>query len=147
MYGPLRRNEYRIEYNVRNFNLEEARQLLRKSPKLLSLNEMYQVAGSYGKGTAEYNEAMDIAARTYPENPVALGNAAVTKLEQNEVRAAITLLEGKQLDASVKNTLGVAYAKAGEYAKAKALLEASANEGNTDARTNLEQLLKVMEQL
>ena len=147
MYGPLRRNEYRIEYNVRNFNLEEARQLLRKSPKLLSLNEMYQVAGSYGKGTAEYNEAMDIAARTYPENPVALGNAAVTKLEQNEVRAAIALLEGKQLDASAKNTLGVAYAKAGEYAKAKALLEASANEGNTDARTNLEQLLKVMEQL
>lgn len=78
---------------------------------------------------------------------MALGNAAVTKLERNEVRAAIALLEGKQLDTSAKNTLGVAYAKAGEYAKAKALLEASANEGNTDARTNLEQLLKVMEQL
>jgi hypothetical protein len=27
MYGPLRRNEYRIEYNVRNFNLEEAKNL------------------------------------------------------------------------------------------------------------------------
>ena len=29
MYGPLRRNEYRIEYNVRNFNLEEAKKLLK----------------------------------------------------------------------------------------------------------------------
>lgn len=32
MYGPLRRNEYRIEYNVRNFNLEEAKKLLKPVP-------------------------------------------------------------------------------------------------------------------
>ena len=74
MYGPLRRNDYRIEYNVRNFNLEEARQLIRTNPKLLSQNEMYQVAGSYPKDSKEYREAMEIAARTYPDDPVALGN-------------------------------------------------------------------------
>ena len=147
MYGPLRRNDYRIEYNVRNFNLEEARQLIRTNPKLLSQNEMYQVAGSYPKDSKEYREVMKIAARTYPNDPVALGNAAATCLAQKDARAAIALLEGKTLDAAAKNTLGVAYAEAGEYQKAKTALEEAAREGNADAKTNLEQVLKVMEQL
>ena len=147
MYGPLRRNDYRIEYNVRNFNLEEARRLIRTNPKLLSQNEMYQVAGSYPKDSKEYREAMEIAARTYPNDPVALSNAAATCLAQKDARAAIALLEGKTLDAAAKNTLGVAYAEAGEYQKAKTTLEESAREGNADAKTNLEQVLKVMEQL
>ena len=147
MYGPLRRNDYRIEYNVRNFNLEEARTLIRTNPKLLSQNEMYRVAGSYAKDSKEYREAMEIAARTYPDDPVALGNAAATCLAQKDARAAIALLEGKTLDASAQNTLGVAYAEAGDYAKAKSALESAARAGNADAQANLEQLLKVMEQL
>ena len=51
IYPALRRNEYRIEYNVRNFNLEEARRMVDERPDLLSLSEMYKVADSYGKGT------------------------------------------------------------------------------------------------
>ena len=147
MYVPLRRNEYRIEYNVRNFSLEEAKQQVRMNPKLVSLNEMYQVAGSYGKGTAEYNEVMEIAARTYPDNPIALSNAAVTKISQKNAAGAIALLEGKRLDATAKNTLAVAYAETGAYDKAKSLFEEAMREGNADAKDNLEQLVKVMEQL
>ena len=147
MYGPLRRNDYRIEYNVRNFNLEEARQLIRTNPKLLSQNEMYQVAGSYPKDSKEYREAMEIAARTYPDDPVALGNAAATCLAAKDARGAIALLEGKKLDAAAMNTLGVAYAEVGEYQKAKSTLEEAARAGNADAKENLEQVIKVIEQL
>ena len=147
IYPALRRNEYRIEYNVRNFSLEEAKQQVRTNPKLVSLNEMYQVAGSYGKGTAEYNEVMEIAARTYPDNPIALSNAAVTKISQKDAAGAIALLEGKRLDATAKNTLAVAYAETGAYDKAKSLFEEAVREGNADAKGNLEQLVKVMEQL
>lgn len=147
MYGPLRRNDYRIEYNVRNFNLEEARQLIRTNPKLLSQNEMYQVAGSYAKDSKEYREAMEIAARTYPDDPVALGNAAATCLAAKDARGAIALLEGKKLDAAAMNTLGVAYAEVGEYQKAKSTLEEAARAGNADAKGNLEQVIKVIEQL
>ena len=147
MYGPLRRNDYRIEYNVRNFNLEEARQLIRTNPKLLSQNEMYQVAGSYPKDSKEYREAMEIAARTYPDDPVALGNAAATCLAQKDARSAIALLEGKTLDAAARNTLGVAYAEVGEYQKAKSTLEEAARAGNADAKENLKQVIKVIEQL
>ena len=147
MYGPLRRNDYRIEYNVRNFNLEEARELIRTNPKLLSQNEMYQVAGSYPKDSKEYREAMEIAARTYPDDPVALGNAAATCLAAKDARAAISLLEGKKLDAAAMNTLGVAYAESGEYEKAKSTLEEAARAGNADAKENLKQVIKVIEQL
>ena len=147
MYGPLRRNDYRIEYNVRNFNLEEARQLIRTNPKLLSQNEMYQVAGSYPKDSKEYREAMEIAARTYPDDPVALGNAAATCLAAKDARGAIALLEGKKLDAAAMNTLGVAYAEVGEYQKAKSTLEEAARAGNADAKENLKQVIKVIEQL
>lgn len=147
MYGPLRRNDYRIEYNVRNFNIEEAKKLVKTNPKLVSLNEMYQVANSYGKDTPEYREVMAIAARTYGENPVALSNAAVARLNNGDTGGAIALLEGKTLDAAAQNTLGIAYARAGEYAKAKTMLEQAARAGNADAQANLEMILKVMEEL
>ena len=94
MYGPLRRNEYRIEYNVRNFNLEEAKNLLKTRPDLLSVEEIYMVADSYGKGSAEYDEAMLTAARTYPANAAAVVNGACVKMEQGDVKGAIDLLEG-----------------------------------------------------
>lgn len=94
MYGPLRRNEYRIEYNVRNFNLEEAKKLLKTRPDLLSVEEIYMVADSYGKGSAEYDEAMLTAACTYPANAAAVVNGACVKMEQGDVKGAIDLLEG-----------------------------------------------------
>ena len=62
MYGPLRRNEYKIEYSVRSFNLEEAKKQIKTRPDLLSVEEIYTVAESYGKGTADYEEALRIAA-------------------------------------------------------------------------------------
>ena len=65
MYGPLRRNEYKIEYSVRSFNLEEAKKQIKTRPDLLSVEEIYTVAESYGKGTADYEEALRIAAATY----------------------------------------------------------------------------------
>lgn len=68
VYPRLRRNEYRIEYNVRNFNLEEARRMVGERPDLLSVQEMYKVAGSYEKGSAEYERVMQTAARCFPTN-------------------------------------------------------------------------------
>ena len=43
IYPALRRNEYRIEYNVRNFNLEEARRMVDERPDLLSLSERWPI--------------------------------------------------------------------------------------------------------
>ena len=38
-------------YTVVNFDVEQGRIIIRENPKYLSLNEMYQVANSYPKGS------------------------------------------------------------------------------------------------
>ena len=127
MYGPLRRNEYKIEYSVRSFNLEEAKKQIKTRPDLLSVEEIYTVAESYGKGTADYEEALRIAAATYPKNAAAVVNAACLKMEGRDVQGAIAMLEASEVkeDGRVLNALGVAYAKQKQYDRAKAVLEQS----------------------
>ena len=149
MYGPLRRNEYKIEYSVRSFNLEEAKKQIKTRPDLLSVEEIYTVAESYGKGTADYEEALRIAAATYPKNAAAVVNAACLKMEGRDVQGAIAMLEASEVkeDGSVLNALGVAYAKQKQYDRAKAVLEQAVQAGSREARTNLEQVAGVVADL
>lgn len=149
MYGPLRRNEYRIEYNVRNFNLEEAKTQIKTRPDLLSVEEIYTVAESYGKGTPQYNEALLTAARIYPDCVAAVVNGACLELEHGNVGAAITLLERSKVigEVEVLNALGVAYARNQQYDKAKKTLSDAARSGSHDAKINLKQLAGVVADL
>lgn len=149
MYGPLRRNEYKIEYSVRSFNLEEAKKQIKTRPDLLSVEEIYTVAESYGKGTADYEEALRIAAATYPKNAAAVVNAACLKMEGRDVQGAIAMLEASEVkeDGRVLNALGVTYAKQKQYDRAKAVLEQAVQAGSREARTNLEQVAGVVADL
>ena len=146
MYGPLRRNEYRIEYNVRNFNLEEAKRQIKSRPDLLSVAEIYKVADSYGKGSDGYREAMLIAARTYPDNVAAVVNAARVEMERGDADAAIRLIEGSKAGNAPEalNALGVAYAKGGKYDKAREVLQRAKAAGCAEAEKNLQQMAGVM---
>lgn len=139
VYPPLRRNEYRIEYKVRNFNLEEARKQIYTNPRLLSVEEMYQVADSYGVDTPKYGEALLIAAHTYPDNVPAVVNAARYELQQGHLKEAVNLLlplEEKG-DVRVLNCLGVAYANDKQYEKARTVLQRAAATGDVEAKENL----------
>ena len=150
VYPPLRRNEYRIEYNVRNFDLEEARRMIGERPDLLSLEEMYKVAGSYEKGSAGYERAMETAARCYPDRPAVLNDRALAALGRGDAAAAIGMLEECGLSEkhpSLLNTLGVAYAHSGEMRKAEEAFRRAAGQGSDEARHNLEQLRLVIDQL
>ena len=59
VFPGLRRTEYTVNYDVRNFNLEEARRIINTRPQKLSLKEMYVVANSYERGSEEYKHAYD----------------------------------------------------------------------------------------
>lgn len=139
LYGPLRRNEYRIEYNVRHFDLEEAKQLLKSKPNLLSVAEIQKVADSYGRNTPEYKEAMNIAARTYPDNVTALNNAALAEFETGNYNAAISLLKDAE-DPALLNILGAAYAKSGDKDRAEKAFTKAAGKGDKQAQENLRML-------
>lgn len=148
VYGILRHNEYRIEYNVRHFSLEEAKTQIKTHPELLSASEMYAVATSYAEGSPEFNEAMLTAARLYPDRPATVVNAAYVYLLQDDVPSAIAMLERYPADhPDVLNALGVAYAKDGQYARAKATLQKAVQAGSTEAQTNLTQLQGVADDL
>ena len=150
LYPALRRNECRIEYNVRNFNLEEARRMINERPELLSLQEMYKVAGSYEKGSPEYNNAMTVALKYYPSSPAALNSNASDAVEARDYDKAVTLLEESDVtgtSAGLLTTLGVAYTGLGEYDKAEEVFEKAVNLGSETARHNLEEVRKVIDQL
>lgn len=149
VYPLLRRNEYKIEYNVRHFNIEEAKQHINTYPDLLSVDEIYKVAESYDKGTDEYREAILTAARTYPDNIPAVVNAARMEMEGGNIPSAIRLLESSRVSDTpeVLNALGVAYAKSGQYDKALELLERAKASGSAEAETNLQQVAGMMDDL
>lgn len=150
IYPALRRNEYRIEYNVRNFNLEEARRMVNERPDLLSLTEMYKVADSYGKGTPEYDKVMATAVRYFPTSPAALNENAVNAISRKEYDKAVQLLERSEVaaqSAELLTTLGVAYAGVGQYEKAEDAFRRASELGSEPARHNLKEMLQVMDQL
>lgn len=143
-YPALRRTEYSIAYNVRAFNIEEAKVLLKKNPKLLSLNEMYLVAKTYPFASKEYDEVYDIAAAAYPNEPTAVINVTSAFIRNKEYKKAIQLLSKLKNNADALNNLGIAYAYLGEDSAARDCFEKAAKLGCEKASRNLNELLKML---
>lgn len=143
MYPKLRRNDYKITYEVRNFDLEEARTLIYEDPKKLSVDEMYKVAGSYERGSEEYNHVLVVAAVHFPEVVAAAINAAHLKIQKGRLDEALAILErSNQSDARIIAAQGYIYLLKQEYDTARELLRIAAKDGNEDAKHNLEELDK-----
>ena len=145
MYGPIRRNEYRIEYNVRHFTVEEGREQIKIRPDLMSVSEIQQVADSYGKGTPEYIDCLLAGTKAYPKDVTALNNAALALIEADRADEAVKLLSDAPQDGALLNMLGVAYVKAEDGAKAEDAFRRAANAGYTKAADNLKLLQEYTE--
>ncbi len=149
LYPRLRRNEYRIEYNVRNFSLEEARRIIRTDPELLSLYEVYLVKDSYEKGTDDYAHAWQTAVSLHGDSAVVLNDLAHEALNAKNYAEVVRVLKAKPAlyhKTELLNTLGVAYIHLGEFERAKAVLRDAEEAGNADARHNLQQLDAYLDQ-
>lgn len=141
-YPPLRRTEYVVAYNVRPFDVEEAREIIKTNPRLLSLNEMYLVAQSYPVESSEFSQVFDIAVRLYPDSDIAILNSAAADIESGNMDGAIERMMKIADSPKVWNNLGVAYARKGDINKAKEYFTKAAAAGDSDASTNLEELRK-----
>ncbi len=150
LYPELRRNEYKIVYDVRNFNLEEARAMILTRPDLLSLKEMYMVAGSYEKGSEEYERTMRIASESYPDSPAVLNDLAHDLMDKKDYEGIVKMLGESSLtkeNPMLLNTLGVAYTNVYDPYKAEEAFSEAAQAGLEEAVRNLEQIRKVIDQL
>lgn len=146
-YPLLRRNEYHITFVSRPFNVQEAANILKTRPKLLSLNEIFLVAQTFPEDSPQYKEAFDIAADTFPDNPLANINAAVGQLRSNNPDGALARLN-KVTDHPVAwNLLGVAHAMKGELDQAKDYLNRAVQNGDKNARHNLDELEKYIQDI
>ncbi|MEL7601339.1 MAG: DUF3868 domain-containing protein [Proteiniphilum sp.] len=141
-YPPLRRTDYIIAYSVRAFSVEEAKAILKSNPRLLSLNEMYLVAETYPKESKEFKEVFDIAARLYPDDPIAIINSAATKLETGNFSEALKQLEKVKEDPRAWNNMGVAHAKEGDLRKATEFFKKAVDKGDLTAAANIDELKK-----
>lgn len=113
-YPSLRRTDYKVTYDVRNFSLEEARKIIRERPQKLSLNEMYLVANSYVEGSDDFNNVFDVAVRMFPESEIANVNAACVALENGNMKDAARFLANAGDSPEAKNARGVFAAMNGD---------------------------------
>lgn len=122
-YPALRHSDYTVNYNVRSFNAEEARELLKTKPQQLSLNEVYLVANLYQPGTAEYDEVFQTAVRLFPDSPEANLNSANVALRENRLDEAEKYLAKAGTSAAATHARGVLAAKRNDYATARTLFQ------------------------
>ena len=145
IYPGLRVAVCKVNYNVKNFDVNEAKEVIKRRPQNLSLNEMFMVANSYPVGSREFVEVFEIAVRMYPENDVANINAAAAALSQGNLIAAeryLNRLTVKNVQPEYDNAMGVLALLKEEYDTAENYLNTAARSGLEAAKNNLKELEK-----
>lgn len=135
-YPGLRRTDYRIDYTVRSFNVDEAKAMLRTRPQNLSLDEMFAVAQTYEPGSDDFKQVFDVAVRMYPHSEVANLNAACALLEQGLAEQAQPYLDKAGDSAQAANARAVSFLLQGRYDEALPLLQQAQQGGVKEAEEN-----------
>ena len=123
-----------MEYHVKNFNVEEAKEIMKVRPQNLSLNEMYLVANTYSNGSREFINVFETAVKLFPEDDVAKLNAAMAGQFLDQVKY-------RELP-EYANAAGVLALLRGDYDVAERFLQAASDAGLEVAGKNLKELGK-----
>ena len=116
-YPALRHSDYVISYKVREFNVDEARVLIKTHPQQLSLQEIYNLAQACQPGSEEYNHAFQVAVLMFPDDPTANLNAAAMEIQRGgDLTAAKKYLAKADPNAAETiNNLGIVALMEGNY--------------------------------
>lgn len=142
-YPGLRKASCRIEFRVKGFDVAEAKEVFRSRPQNLSLNEMFSVASTYEKGSQDFIDLFETAARIFPNDVTANLNAATAALSRGDVIYAQRYLDKIKVappTADYYNTLGVLAMLKGEYSAAETELKKAAAMGLAEATKNLAEI-------
>jgi hypothetical protein len=143
LYPKLRRVVCEVNYTVKDFSIEEAKENLSVAPHLLSLNEMYIVANTYEAGSPEFLKVFELMREEFPDDPIANLNGAAAALEKRNLREAERYL--KLTDPSTPeyaNNMGILQMLKGNYREAERYLKQAEQKGMADASHNLAELKK-----
>lgn len=145
VFPALRHSDYMVQYTVRSFSLDEAKQQFKTRPQLLSLEEMFAVARTYEAGSPEFKDVFDVAVRVFPEDETANLNSACIYLEEGNLDRAEKYLDKAGNSPEASNARGVLAMLKGDYDRAETLLQSALKSGVKEASSNLEELEKVRE--
>lgn len=140
VYPTLRRLDYTVRYSILTFDVEKGKKLIHTRPDLLSLDEMFYIARSYGEQSEECKRVLMIAVHQYPDDPLANLNAACIALENKQpVHAKFYLVKAGDSPEAI-HARGVLAAIEGDYDLARQLLMQSSAKGVKESDKVLEQL-------
>ena len=137
-YPGLRHSDYTVSYVVRPFTVDETKEIMYKSPKQVSLNEMFLVAQTMEPGSQEFNEIMDIAVKTYPDDETANLNAACAALNEQNWDKADSYLRKAGNTPEASHARGVLAMNRGQYDEAERYFNEAREAGIASADTNLQ---------
>lgn len=149
-FPSLRKAICKIDYEVKGFEVTEAKEVFRTRPENLSLNELYLVANTYEPGSAEFVDVFETAARMFPEDETANLNAAAAALSRNDIVSAerhLNKVRARVRIPEYDNAMGVLEILRGDYNKAESYLQTAADAGLENARYNLEEVRKKLENI
>jgi len=142
IFPQVCRLDYEVKYNQEPLDAVTGRLLLKTRPGSLSLGEFYAIANSYPKGSQEYNDVFDIAARLFPNNPQANINAAAVALTKKDTKLARKYLERFATLPAAYNNIGLLYLLEGNKDKAEVYLQMAAAANVTQAKIILKSIKK-----
>ncbi len=130
LFPTLRRTEYRISYSIRSFSDPvEILEVMKAQPDKLSLQEFYLAASSLRKGSEEFNEVFETAARIYPDDPVVNLNMASAAISNDEFKRAARHLDKAGDSGEAAWARGVLAARTEQWAEAAAQFRKAADSG------------------
>lgn len=143
IYPTLRKVIFNAHYTVQGFSVDKAKELIKTRPQQLSLDEMFQVAGTYKKGSNDFIDVFETAVRMYPDDQIANLNAAAAALSVKNVKNAEKYLD--KADKSTPeyiNNAGVLYLLQDNLEQARNYFSKAAKSGLDVAKQNLEEVEK-----
>lgn len=145
IFPSLRVAICKVNYEVRNFNVDEAKVEIKSRPQNLSLNEMFLVANTYPAGSQEFIDVFETAVRMYPQDEIANINAATAALSRNDLYSAeryLGMVRSMKNLPEYNNAMGILMLLKGDYENGERFLKSASGMGLEAAGHNLEELAK-----
>lgn len=134
----LRCTRFDIRTQLKPLTPIQLRDVMAKTPELMSLDEIYLVANSYEHGSEGFLQAMKVALEQYPNDPVANANAAAVAIERKDYEAAEIYLKKAPATPETYVMHGIIATWKGDFAAAREWFEKAGN--CPEAKRNLQLL-------
>lgn len=144
-FPSLRKAVCKINFEVKNFDVSQTREIIKTRPQNLSLNEMFLLANTYDKGSQEFINIFETAVRMFPNDITANLNAASAALARKDLISAeryLNKIENQNTTPEYYNAKGVWFMLKGDYDKAEELLNIAFQKGLKEADNNLKEITK-----